>query len=653
MSRWQIKSVLFYSHDNRRVELPFKLNDVTIIVGESYSGKSAIIEAVDYAMGASQCHIPGIVRETCSWVGILWIQEKSEFLICRRVPPLKAKSSEDVYVSIGAPVSVPEKAEELSRTTNVDGALRQFEQAILIGDVTGTTFTEREGTRISVRNALPYILVSDDVIIDKIALFRGVKEWRQAVIDSIPYFLGAVDETTATNEIKLKKLRSQLGKLEARQESTAGDTDAMLGKAKELLREAIEVGIIANQNLESLSRDQVSETLSRVASWVPGSEIDSEANDQLASLYALEREFLADLAHLRGMQNTARSAVQTAGEFTSAIQEQRSKLQLAELFKAENYAESCPLCNSSIATNTPTLANIQSALAQLDGELKEVNEDRPQIDAYLRTLDGKIVQSVESLKRVRGQISAIVRQAQDNTARLQGDPRRMRVVGRVSFFNEQATEDLSSLSEDKIQQLRDKISDLESLVDSDSKAERVIGLQHQVSTHATAILKELPFDVNYRNAHLMFDARKLLVKFVIGPRVMEMRDVGGDESYLSGRLSTILAIHRVFAEGKRPVPGVVILDQLSRPFYNPETRKEEVIIKTTDSTDLKRYFDAIFTEADTQKLQIIVLEHAYFEDFPKYVSAVIKRWGPKEKLIPADWPRIDDSGAVAPAFPAS
>lgn len=653
MTRWQIKSVLFYSHDGRRVELLFKLNDVTIIVGESYSGKSAIIEAIDYAMGASQCHIPGIVRETCSWVGILWVRDKSEFLICRKVPPLNAKSSEEVFVSIGAPVDVPQKAEQLSRTTNVDGSLRQFEQAILIGDVTGTTFTERQGTRISVRNALPYLLVSDDVIIDKIALFRGMKDWRQAVIDSIPYFLGAVDETTATNEIKLKKLRSQLGKLEARQQSAATDPDATLGKAKELVAEAVEVGIIAKQNLEGLTRIQINDILSRVAEWAPGAEVDSEANDQLAALYALERTSLSQLAELRGMQSAARNALQTANQFTGVIQEQRAKLQLAELFKDDNQTDSCPLCNSDIATKTPTLTNIQSALAQLDGELSEVNEDRPQIDSYLRTLEGRIAQAQDNLRGIRGQISALVRQAQDVAAKLQGDPRRMRVVGRVSFFNEQAAEDQSNLSEDNIQELKDKISDLESLVDPDAKAERVIGLQHQVSTHATAILRELPFDKNYQNAHLMFDARKLLVKFAVGSRVMEMRDIGGDESYLSGRLSTVLALHRIFAEGKRPVPGVVILDQLSRPFYNPETRKEEVVVKTTDSTDLKRYFDAIFAEAESQKLQIIVLEHAYFEDFPKYVSATIKRWGPTEKLIPADWPRIDNNGNVLPASPTT
>lgn len=149
----------------------------------------------------------------------------------------------------------------------------------------------------------------------------------------------------------------------------------------------------------------------------------------------------------------------------------------------------------------------------------------------------------------------------------------------------------------------------------------------------------------------MFDARSLTVKFILGPRVMQMRDVGGDESYLSGRLAAILGLQRVFAAGHRPVPGVVIFDQLSRPFYNPEVRKEEVVTTTSDSTDLKRYFDVIIKEVEAQKtLQVIVLEHAYFDDFPKYKESVIKRWGKqrdgKEKLIPFDWPRITVDGTL-------
>lgn len=652
MSRWQIKSVLFYSHDSRRIELEFKPNDVTIIVGESYSGKSAIIEAIDYAMGASQCHIPGIVRETCSWVGVLWVRDKGQILICRRVPELLAKSSEDVHFSVGAPVELPATANDLVRSTNVDGALRRFEQAILLANVVGMTYTEREGNRISIRNAMPYVLVSDDVIIDKLSLFRGMKGYeRQSIIDSIPYFTGAVDEKTAANEIKLRKLRTKLAKEERRREADSLENEASLNKAKELLREATEVGLIAQTSIESITSADAKAKLEEVAKWTPGAPTDSTGADQLTTLYSLERSLLADLARHRTTYSAAKSAVQSVDEFATVVEDQKAKLNFFELFNPENHSDLCPLCNSSIADKTPSIQHIRAAFEQLDGELREVGEDRPQIDAYIQNLDGKIDATTQTLKTVRGQISAIVREAQNNATRLDDDPRRMRVVGRVSFFLDETAEDPDKLTDTRYQELLDTIKDLESLVDPEGKADRINGLQLQVSGFATELLRNLPFDVNYRNAQVMFDARKLILKFVLGQRVMEMRDVGGDESYLSGRLSTLLALHRVFAASNRPVPGVIILDQVSRPFYNPETTKGEVVTTTSDSIDLKRYFDVIFKEVEEQKtLQVIVLEHAYFNDDAKYQNAVTKRWGKKkdgkERLIPYDWPRITVNGTL-------
>ena len=202
MSRWQIKSLLFYSHHGKRVSLDLAPSALNIVVGQSYSGKSALVEALDYSMGAGECHVPGIVREACSWVGTVWFCDKTEILICRRLPPFGAKSNQDVHYMVGSPVAVPPSADQLRRTSNVDGALRQFEQALLIGNVAGETSTDRQGNRISFRNSLPYLLVSDDVIIDKVTLLRGMNdERRQSIIDSLPYFLGAVDESTARTEI--------------------------------------------------------------------------------------------------------------------------------------------------------------------------------------------------------------------------------------------------------------------------------------------------------------------------------------------------------------------------------------------------------------------------------------------------------------------
>src|SRR5271163_933489 len=101
MSRWQIKSLFFYSHHGDRVALEFKSSAVNIIVGISYSGKSAIIEAIDYCMGSGECHIPGIVRDACSWVGLLWQRDKTEIFIARKIPPIGGKSKEEVCYIVG------------------------------------------------------------------------------------------------------------------------------------------------------------------------------------------------------------------------------------------------------------------------------------------------------------------------------------------------------------------------------------------------------------------------------------------------------------------------------------------------------------------------------------------------------------------------
>ena len=102
-----------------------------------------------------------------------------------------------------------------------------------------------------------------------------------------------------------------------------------------------------------------------------------------------------------------------------------------------------------------------------------------------------------------------------------------------------------------------------------------------------------------------------------------MRDVGGDESYLSGHVATLLGLHRVFDDGNRPVPGVIVFDQLSRPFFPADEYHEEVEVRGDDRRDLKTYFDVLFDEVATRgTLQIIVLEHAYFADDPREVEAV-------------------------------
>lgn len=638
MSRWQIRRLYFYSHDDQRTHLDFTASAVNIIVGPSYTGKSAITESLDYCMGSSKCHIPGIVRESCSWVGVLWFKDDTEVFLARRLPPL-GQSNEDMHFAVGSPAAVPATAAELRRVSNVNGALGVFEQHLKIGDVIGETFTSRQGSRISLRNVMPFLLVSDDVIINKITLLRGMNDdRRQHIIDSLPYFLGAVNETTAANEIKLKRLRGQYER-ELRQRAAAeAEFDEASQKADALIQEAIRLGMID----QDTSGQDVRALLADASKWEPGTEVDAAGIENLDVLYRREREAISNISQIRSQLAAAKESLTSAERFGKTVEKQRRKLDVASVFRGNDEQHVCPLCSSSIVEQTDALGVVREALSRLDGELQDVQQERPQIDTYIRRLEGEARQASQVLAGVREEISGVIRESEENARRLEMDQRRARVAGRVSYFLEMVSQKNVQYDTDSLERLKWEIEQLEELVDPEAKAERLRALETQVSTYASILLSKLPFDPNYRDITVMFQARKVAIRFVRGNRIMEMQDVGGDESYLSGRVSAILALHRVFAEGNRPVPGVVIFDQISRPFYAPESNPGEVILQSSDRQDLKNYFEVLFAEVESQKtLQVIVLEHAYFADYEKYQRAIKKRWNSEEKLIPAGWRRIE------------
>lgn len=640
MSRWQIRSLLFFSHDNRRVVIGLTPAAVNIIVGVSYTGKSALIEAFDYCMGSGECHIPGIVREACSWVGVLWEKEKTQILICRAIPRPPKKSSEDVHFVLGRSVEIPDGAEGLRRTTNVDGALRQFEQALLLSDVVGETFTERSPTRISVRHALPYVLQSDDVIISKATLFRGANDERKrSLVDSIPYFLGAVDESAAYAEGRLRTLRSSRDREQSRRAAQNSDDAETLERALALLGEAQALGMLSGVAADT-EASVVIEALRAAADW-SGEEVGPADGNRLLELVAKEREDLAALARCRSRLNAAAEVLHTADGFATTAERQRGKLDVVRAFNQESERDKCPVCDGPIAERTPTLARIQDALTQLGTELDEVQRDRPQIDSYVRSLESQLAEAAQALAQTRQQIAAVVLEAETNSNRLGIDQRRSRVAGRVSYFLE--THDAARQPEEpgRLEAILAEIAKLEALTQPDAKLERIATLQQQTSAHVAELLRDLPFDEHFRDAVPSFDARQLSLFFVRGQQSLSLKDIGGDESYLSAHVATLLALHRIFAAGNRPVPGVVFFDQLSRPFFPPDSKPGEVAVTTTDRADLKQYFDIIFNEVERQRdLQVIVLEHAYFTDDDRYTQAVRVRWDDTTKLIPNDWPRV-------------
>ena len=117
----QILNIAIYGHDGQQRALNLRLGGVNVITGSSKTGKSALIDIVDYCFGSGECRVPeGIIRKAVAWFAIRLQLSEGQAVVARRCPPPGSASNEDCFVAVANEVALP-LASELHQTTNTEG----------------------------------------------------------------------------------------------------------------------------------------------------------------------------------------------------------------------------------------------------------------------------------------------------------------------------------------------------------------------------------------------------------------------------------------------------------------------------------------------------------------------------------------------------
>ena len=249
MKRWGIRTIALYSHDGRRRDLPFELGRVSIITGDSHTGKSAIAEIIDYCMGASQCHLAPFIRDRVSWAAMLWERDDAAFVIARSMTPTSDAVPQHMYWNRGSAktLRLPATSRGFKDTGTVGAVMRMLEEEIGMGLAVGETFSPRRPSpTVSARQLMPYLLQDDAVIINKSVLLHGSQDkHRIGIIDAMPYFLRVSDEASAQLEAELRRLTRKRvveeRRAQDRQRLVADEHD----RAFALCAEAAELGLMS------------------------------------------------------------------------------------------------------------------------------------------------------------------------------------------------------------------------------------------------------------------------------------------------------------------------------------------------------------------------------------------------------------------------
>ena len=675
MTRWNISSIFFIGEEETFRIIDLDPGRVNVITGASGTGKSAVIKALDYCLGSSKCQLPVYVRRRCVAVGVKWVKGQDEMISCRQVPFVGKAPNVYMFVTTGRNLSIPRTVEQFEGRGTVEASKVRLGQAFGIDGTPRAEAAphERESRdQPSVRQSTPYVFVTKEVIDSETVLLHGLDDNRKAplIISTMPYFLGVVTESTVAAERRLRQARRALEIDISREEARRTKDSLVKQRSRVLLSEAQQLGLVEeppDAADEVLLLDMLRRAISpsaRALQYPSADQLDSLQERRQAAL----KELNQTKRKLRAMEVTA----QESQDYESAVTSQHEKLRIAEHLNLLEVPTTCPVCESHTETGAQFALAIKRSLETIRFETSAVGRLRPQISAAIEQLSQRAEKLSGLLREIDAGIASTLNQIAEGKRFTDLAQLHAYFRGKASYFLETIDDQLHRPAKDLTTQ-QAEIAELEALVDADNRRIRMRRAEEAVSRFASEVFSKLPKVEPCVDAELVFSTREPQVNLIeAGPEgaVLSMADLGSDQNWLAVHVALAFGLQRHFEKERRPVPGVIVMDQLSRPYF-PNQREEmhdsddednsdgdgeeldvsadddrpdEVSIGSDDDDYLamRQHINFLFEEvAARSDLQVLLLEHAYFPHDQRYVAATKERWtrASGKGLIPRNWKR--------------
>ncbi len=494
----------------------------------------------------------------------------------------------------------------------------------------------------SVRQALALCFQPQDEIIRRQQLFHGAGDnfIAQALKDTLPYFLGAVDDDYVRKREQLRRVKEQLRSCERKLAEIAALRGEGASKADSLLVQARDAGL---SSVTSDSWEATVAALQTIAS-TPLANIEATVSDNAEySRLAGERgQLLTEQRRIRDEIDTVRAFEQDGNGFLREATEQRARLKTIGIFEDSIPGHICPLCSQTLESTPqqPTVGEVRETLTALSSRLDSVVRAAPQVGKAVVELDGRLQTIQERLAKNRSEMEA-VRTADERLAHTHDDAtKKVHILGRISLYLESLPDlpDTRAL-EEEAEQLRAQATALEIELSDELVRERLHSVTSILSQRMTQWARDLGLE--HSKFPLRFDVKNLTIVADTADGPVPMARMGSGENWVGYHLIAHLALHQWFVERARPVPHFLFLDQPSQVYFPAEKDIDGSmsVVSEDDRVAVSRMFQLIFDAAKevAPGLQVIVTEHADInEDW--YQAAVVERWRGGLKLVPEDWP---------------
>jgi hypothetical protein len=620
---------------------------VNIVTGESKTGKSALVEIIDYCLCSSRCTIPKGKITDYSYLYVMpMLIGRNVYVIAR----YNWQSGGKMYV-----IKEPEdfKIDKIClnyfanhHDMSVKDAQFEIEAALGLYITNMVSDGEKQGKKASLRNMVSYLFQHQNLMASKFALFYRFSDFykRKDIIEQFPVFAGMIGQEYYSDLIELGYLRTQLKQKQKILKANDKGTKYVKENLQPLLQD-----YYALLNIP-FNQDITAQKLLKLAANLPefdDSELFNESgiaeryhslNKQLDDLRDQERDVLIKIDNLDDASSNGMA-------FTDMLHELKDQTSAANNIN-ERYT--CPLCGNNCEEISEDDVKLLEATEWLDSELEITNKytsDFSEDVRKLKELHGEIVDKIKNLWK---QIKTIEQRFINSKELVSKRERVHYAKAKILLYTEMTSEGLFEGVDEDINTLNSRIAILEEKIkgfDLDTKKAKA---QSFLSDNMNRLALKLDFEEEYRPINLNFglvDETFDLYHLQKQREKIYLYEMGSGANWVSCHIALFLSFLRYFAsQNDSPIPLIMFFDQPSQVYF-PQGNTEVDTKNKLSQADLKavnQMYKTIFDEInsignDTGVLpQILVVDHVNGNDLDikdEFASYIRSDWRNGEALI--------------------
>lgn len=611
-----LKAIIIFDKNGEKRIVPLK-QGVNIITGESKTGKSALIEILDYCLCSTRCTVPkGKITDFSYLYALSMVIGENVFIIAR----YNWESGGKMVISKESINYDPETLElnyfEKKIAVPFKEVQRQIECELGLLVTNTKTDVERKNKKASLRNMVSYLFQHQNLMASKFALFYRFSDYykRKDIIDQFPVFAGMIDQKYYSDLIELNNLKTQLKQKYKKQQANEKSISYIKDHLLPLLEDYY---ALLGQDLDS---NMSSKMILEIASDLPQfddsqlfgeSKISirySELEEKLEDLRDKEREILLKIRNIENVSHSGNS-------YTVLLNELKGQVSIAEI---ETSKYICPLCGHDCKEIADEDAALIESTEWLDNELRLTEKYTADFSEDIRKLNELQMKIASEIQEVRKQIKSIERNYISSKKLTSKREQVNYAKARIELFVDVNNTGIFENVDGEILEIEEKIKHLEEKIkeyDVETKMEKA---QSFLSANMNRLSEKLDFEKEYRPINLNFglinESFDLYQRQNYDEKIY-LYEMGSGANWVSCHIALFLSFLRLFAkESKSPMPLIMFFDQPSQVYF-PQGMDNENVITQADLIAVNKMYQTIFDEIksigeDTGVLpQLIVVDH--------------------------------------------